>query len=193
MRRLAPLSVLVVVAALVAGCGGETPATGPAGDSTTGSPPTLQMPSVSVPTGPVASATATAGHRGRYVGPLTRSFEYADPGLTLAKPAPSVTPDVPWTVAFDACLSGPLPCVSTGDAVVSLAEVSGPTDALVGGKQMFDRTAAFVVVWDPSPCARRALGRRCREVALVTAKKGAVPAGLHLYTFEIPAAASYPR
>lgn len=108
-------------------------------------------------------------------------------------PPASPRPDVSWTAAFHACFTGPVECVTQGDAVVSLAVVTGPENAIVKGRRLFDHAMTYVVVWDSTECLRPDLaGADCHVVNLITAKDGNVDAGTHAYTFEIPDSSPVP-
>jgi len=132
-------------------------------------------------------STTIRSHEGRFLGAVTHRHRYDDPGITMTPPPAAARADVSWTDAFDACFAGALQCVTTDDAVVSLAMVTGPGDAVVHGRQMFEDALTYVVTWDPADCSRPDLaGSRCRLVDLLTADDGNVPAGTNVYTFEIP-------
>lgn len=104
----------------------------------------------------------------------------------MTAPPGSVRPEISWTSAFHACFAASLGCVAQGNAVVSLAVVTGPGNATIGGRSMFENSLTYVVVWDSGACIPPGrAGAQCHEVDLVTAQDGNVPAGTHAYTFEV--------
>jgi len=140
-----------------------------------------------------AESTSTQGHAGRFAGAVDEKYRYDDPGIEITPPPESAKPDIPWTSAFDACFDSRLPCVIHGDASVSLGIVTGPDNAVINGRRMFENALAYLVVWQPSACLRPDLaGQQCRDVDLVTAADGNVEAGTHVYTFEVPESSPAP-
>lgn len=182
------LSALVLA---VSGCAGDRHATP--------DPPTRAQ-------SPVGSASAVEvirvqGHEARYVGRLDRRYEFTGPGVTMASPPSSRTAHISWDAAFDVCFTGPVHCMAVGDAVVTLASVTGPGNAgttSFGDRHMLEQTLAYAVFWDVADC--RALlsesrdGEDCRVVDLITAEQaGDLQAGAHVYSFVVAESASTPR
>ena len=146
--------------------------------------------------------TRRQGHEARFLGAVDRRYDFAVPGITMTAPPHDRSADVSWRVAFDACFTGPVPCVAFGDAVVSLASVSGPGDAGTapfGGRHMLEQVLTYVVTWDTTDCSRLATsesrpGADCRVVDLITAEKvGRLEAGSHVYAFVAPESAPVPQ
>ncbi len=138
------------------------------------------------PAAPEASPTTVEGHTARYDGPLTTRVRHDPPGLVLDPPPAGARPDVTWSDAYAHCFGPGAVCVPTGDAEVGLAVVTGPADAVIGSRTIFDHTLAYVVTWDPGACYVRD-AEACRLVNLLTARQaGKVPAGTVLYAFEAP-------
>lgn len=142
------------------------------------------------------------GHEARYVGPVDRRYDFADPGITMVAPSPDQSADVSWQAAFDTCFTGPVGCFALGDAVVFLASVTGPGNAGTapfGGQHMLEHTLTYVVVWDAMDCSRLPSSEPrpradCRVVDLITADKiGHLQAGSPLYAFVIPDSAPIPH
>lgn len=176
MARPGPVWLLMAATLVTGGCDGGT--------SSGSAYSTLET----------TETTSTHGHQGRFVGAVTRTYEYDDPGITMAPPAASARADVSWSKAFEACFTGPVLCVAPGSAAVSLAAVTGPDNAVIAGRRMFDDALTYVLTWDPAPCVRPDLaGSRCRVVDLVTAQDGRLEAGTHVYTFEVLASSSVPH
>lgn len=149
-------------------------------------------------------ATTLQGHEARYFGPVTQRLDYANPGITMTAPPGNIRADVSWKVAFGSCFSGPVQCVADGDAVVTMASVTGPGNtgtAPFGGKHMLEQTLVYVVTWDSRDCESLLSGSgadhavsECRVVDLITAQDvGHLDAGSHVYTFVIPQTSSMPR
>ena len=189
IRRLLPL---LVGALVLGGC-----TTSAHGAERSSSRPALSRPASGV------EATFIQGHEARYFGPVTQRFNYANPGMTLTAPPGNIRADVPWKVAFGSCFSGPVQCVADGDAVVTMARVTGPGNAGTapfGGKHMLEQTLMYVVTWDPRACQSLLSGRGanhtvsdCRVIDLITAQDvGRLKAGSHVYTFVIPQTSSAP-
>ncbi|MGZ4438610.1 MAG: hypothetical protein ACXVWU_13185 [Nocardioides sp.] len=126
---------------------------------------------------------------------MARSYDYADPGITMTVPSGGTGAVVPWRAAFDACFTGPVQCVTTGDAVVTMATVTGPDNAgtgAFGGEHMLERILMYVVTWEPADCRSlgsisHPAGSDCRVVDLITARPARrLPGGSHVYAFVIP-------
>ena len=81
---------------------------------------------------PQSQTTEVQGHLARFLGRVSHEYQYASPGITLTPPG-SAQADLPWTAAFNVCFTGPIGCVPQGAANVSLALVTGPGNAVVGG------------------------------------------------------------
>ena len=180
--------LMAVGALFLSGCAG--PAHEPA-DPSTGSTPRARV-----------EVARRQGHEARYIGPVDQRYRFAGPGITLTAPAPYRSVDVSWRVAFDACFTGPLPCVTVGDAVVSLARVTGPGDAGTapfGGRHRMEQALTYVVAWDATDCSTLLPTQThgaggCRLVDLVTAEKiRGLDAGSHVYAFVVPASAPVPH
>lgn len=191
IRRSLPL--LVGALALLCGC-----TTSPHGAEHSSHRTASSRPASGVET------TMLQGHEARYVGPVTQRFDYANPGMTMTAPPGNIRADVPWKVAFGSCFSGPVQCVADGDAVVTMASVTGPVNAGTapfGGKHMLEQTLMYVVTWEPRACQSSPSGSvvdhavsECRVIDLVTAQDvGHLEAGSHVYTFVIPQTSSVPR
>lgn len=177
MPRSTPALLVLLLALCLTGCqDASTPGrAGPEPDPTPD------------PTPSATPSTATVeGHAGRYDGPLTAPVRHDPPGLTLDPPG-GATAGITWSAALAGCFRGPIRCVATGDARVSLAVVTGPGDAAIAGRPLFDHLLAYVVTWSPSACYTRDADR-CRVVNLVTAReRNGVAAGSVLYAFEVTA------
>ncbi|HVK30776.1 MAG TPA: hypothetical protein VM575_20745 [Nocardioides sp.] len=178
LRPTSLVSAAFALTLLLAGCNGDTADT---------APPEAD------PSDPVSAASSTAtttevqGHRARYVGPVTTTTLHDPPGVQLVPPRPGQRADLSWTDAFAQCFTGALGCVATGEAEVSLAVVTGPGNAVIGGHQMFEDTLAYVVTWAASSCPPPDTGE-CRTAYLLTADDSRnVPPGTVVYAFPIPA------
>lgn len=175
VARRGPVWLVLAASLATAGCAGDTSGSASPGPST-------------------VESTSAQGHEGRFVGAITRSYEYGDPGITLAPPAASAKADVAWSAAFRACFTGPVRCVARGNAAVSLGMVTGPDNAIIGGRRMFDDALTYVLTWDPAPCVRPDLaGSQCRVVDLVTAQDGRLAAGTYVYSFEVAESSPVPH
>ena len=180
MCRQALAASGLCLALALAGCSGDE-----APEQATTTPTATSSPSSSPASSP--SEATVDGHRGRYSGPLTEVVRRDPPGLLLEPPPADADPDASWTEALAGCFHGAIACVANGNAELTLALVTGPGDAVIKGRTIFDRSLTYVVTWDPAPCSTIA-AERCRVVNLLTADaKGALPAGTQIYAFELPA------
>ena len=147
-----------------------------------------------------AEVATVHGRQVRYVGAVQRDFRFTPPGITMRPPALGSDPYPSWRHAVEACFSGPLPCVTHGDARVALASVTGPGDAGTapfGGKRMLEQGLVYAVIWGPGECRSLIVASRgaetCRMIDLVTAERiGDLEAGSHLYTFVARASSAFP-
>jgi hypothetical protein len=71
-----------------------------------------------------------------------------------------------WRRAFHACFK-PAGCVPTGEATVSIADVTGPSGYPTPSGNLFDSAPVFVVVWQPSSKCVTVPAPSCRVVDLI--------------------------
>jgi hypothetical protein len=185
-RRLCAISVVV----LLASCSNAAPRRLESTTPRTVSPPTAPS-SAPTPTSNAASSSAPTsppdrarigGHLGRYVGPVSRTYHYRDPKITVAPPPAGVAPGRNWLSGFVACDRG---CVKTGSAVVALAMVTGPPGYPSRTGNLFDRKLAYIVTWETTGCFGAA--GKCRDAYVVPDDTGD-----DTFAFEIPAGTPIP-
>ena len=184
-RLLCAISVVGLLASCSSAAPRHSEATTPQTVSSSTTVPSLAPTSTTAsspaPTSPPDRATI-GGHPGRYVGPVSRTYHYRNPRITIAPPPAGVAPGRNWLSGFVACDRG---CVRTGSAIVALAIVTGPPGYPSRTGNLFDRKLAYIVTWQTTGCYGAA--GQCRDAYVVPDDTGD-----NTFAFEIPAGTPIP-